>query len=302
MVAIPQNEDEVRADVWRGQRAYDLIGAFGRYIGPVGITTMGTAVAYGYAETGRLDLLVGGSLLALLGAGIADISSGRNFLSRAFNKVTGNLLKITQPMVLAAAGIGASLILGGGEVMNYLDHHGLTLTQVWNDRENWAQFWKSASYPKTVANLAWFLAASALDIPVVNRAARKILDPDNVINAQNALGFIGSYTIFEFATRAELPLYLATASLQMTTCLAAMAAWLHGKMNPAYFDDMHGLTAAEYSEKMEGLEERGLYNLFREEQRKMLLARGHITPRQFEQMSSRIPVPGYAPNEKMDLQ
>ncbi|NBX65583.1 MAG: hypothetical protein EBQ96_01130 [Proteobacteria bacterium] len=280
----PITDQEIRQFVWgppSTQRLFDTVGFIGKIASPAGLTQMGMQVAYGYVPTGRLDLLMGGSLLVLLGVAIADISFGKNHLSRIFSRALSvaarNPVQISQPTILAAAGIASCLVLAGGEIANYLSQTGVTLRELTTSTDSWGKFVASASYPKIMANIAPFLAASAIDIPAVRNTMDRVLEPVNTSLIQNGLGVAGATMIGVFAQKAGLPAFEIAASLQAMGSISATLASMYLFFSPRFFlphtksinEELIFLTRVAIAGKQDVLER---------ERDAMMNARGHMTP------------------------
>ncbi len=195
------------------RRLFDFFNKASSYVPSTGLIAMGTAIAHDYGVTGRLDLLVGGSMLALLGAGIADITNGNNFMARTFNKIVSPLKKkevLSQGEILTYLGIGSCAVLGGGEAITYAfgqDVHSLQ------------HFLHSSSLPKIVANLAPYMAVSLLEVPSIFKAVNKKISGDQILNFKFAANLVGGGLIINFAQKANLPIYETLGMLQIATTL-----------------------------------------------------------------------------------
>lgn len=241
------------------------------YVPASGLAIMGVHIASGYAQTGRMDLLVGGSLLALLGVGIADITSGNNYLSKAFNWMAAPFNKqkdlISQVDVLTISGVGSCLVLGGGEIAAYL--------QAVAD-PSFIDFTKSASFPKVVANVLPFMAVSLAEMPAVAKDLKQYV-PDAFLKvAKMSLNSVGCYFIYDFARKADLPITEVTALLQATT--VGLGTLFQGYLTHSTFlEGLPDMTGEEKARFFSQLSKAGQEEEFFAEYHQMLLDRGFIT-------------------------
>ncbi|MCD8566695.1 MAG: hypothetical protein LRY36_02065 [Alphaproteobacteria bacterium] len=267
--------------LYRDDRLFRFYQSATSYLSSLGLTAMGTAIARDYAPTGRLDFLIGGSAMALLGIGIADITHGKNYLSRLFNKVISPFKKrelISQGDILTSAAVGSCIALGGGEFISYLSsHQNFSLTE----------FVESASFPKIAANLLPFMALSLVDIPSVTKKLNQVISGDHITVAKLGCNLVGCSLIYHFATKAGLPSYQALASLQVSTVLGGALFYLQ-QNNLKYFMPTYGMPEDERKALDARLAKDGAQEEFTEEYCKMLVERGLLTEIDVQKMKRRV--------------
>ncbi len=262
----PMSREEVIDLASCNARGYNFFSAIPKITGPAGLLVMGGIVANDFSTTGRVDLLVGGSLMVLLGAGIVDINAGKNYLSRAFSKVasfvTQKSVTISQPFILAASGLASCIVLGGGEFANFLRTSGVTISDLIQNKQALQDFMATASYPKIMANVVPFLAASMLDVPSVRAKLDRMIDPGVTQATQNILSAAGGMMISHFALRAGLPVVAVGTAFQTFASMVGLGAVFHKTFAPQFFMPDLGKTPDEERLTLERIEASGHAELF----------------------------------------
>lgn len=265
--------------LYRHEKLFQVFTKAQSVIPATGLAAMGVAIARDYAVTGRIDLLLGGTALALLGVGVADIALGKNVMARIFNKISSPFQKrkieVSQGDVLTFLGVGSCAILGAGEAISYLSQH---------SHISLSDLFQSPSLPKIVANMGPYMAVSCFGVSAISNRLNRYISGDNIKNLSTACNMAGTALIYNFAQKAHLPAYEILAGFQGVTIWAGEMFWLCRQL-PVFFMPTYDMDPEEELRMLtKVMEEDGGLDRYRKEYLDMLKGRRLFTPKDLEKM------------------
>lgn len=265
--------------LYRHEKLFQVFTKAQSVIPATGLAAMGVAIARDYAVTGRIDLLLGGTALALLGVGVADIALGKNVMARIFNKISSPFQKrkieVSQGDVLTFLGVGSCAILGAGEAISYLSQH---------SHISLSDLFQSPSLPKIIANMGPYMVVSCFGVSAIANRLNRYISGDNIKNLSTACNMAGTALIYNFAQKAHLPAYEILAGLQGVTIWAGEMFWLC-RQQPVFFMPTYDMDPEEELRMLtKVMEEDGGLDHYRKEYSDMLMNRGLFTSQDLEKM------------------
>ncbi len=175
-----------------------LVRRAGADFGPsIALILAGVPIALDYGRTGRVDLLLGGLLVSLMGLALADLVAGTHLLSRATVRATPFLRALHPRVPLALIGLATTFTLLIGEVFVFVQRHPLTPAGCL-DPCVWADVTADPSFLKILATAFLFPAASAMNLPGVHDRLARSLSVLEIKCLQNLCGLGGAALIGMF--------------------------------------------------------------------------------------------------------
>lgn len=155
----------------------------------------GIPIALDYARTGRLDLLIGGCLVSMMGIALADHVAGHHVLARMAERLFPFGLKVPDKIPLALIGLATTVTLCAGETARFLTRHPLTESL---DALPVREMTADPSFLKILATAFFFPAASLMNLPSVHRRLETSLSSLEIKCIQNLCGLGGASLIGMF--------------------------------------------------------------------------------------------------------
>lgn len=162
-----------------------------------GLFIAGFPIVFDYGRTERLDLLLGGVLVSLLGIVLADHVSGSHFSPALLRRALGGRIRVYDKFPLVAVGLATAFTLCTGEAMQWMARHGASLEQCL-DPCTFEEMVYDPSALKIVATAFLFPAASLINIPGVHARLERLLTSLHIKCLQNILSGGGSVLIGAF--------------------------------------------------------------------------------------------------------
>lgn len=154
----------------------------------------GIPIALDYGRTGRMDLLLGGVLVCLMGIALADLVSGAHFLARGAGRVLSFLSPVHPRIPLALVGLATTFTLLAGELVVFLQRHPVDAASCLDPCVLGAMS-ADPSFLKILATAFLFPAASTLNLPSVHDRLSRSLSPLEIKCLQNMFGLGGAALI-----------------------------------------------------------------------------------------------------------
>lgn len=163
----------------------------------VALVLAGLPIALDFGQTGRLDLLIGGIFVTLMGLVRADFISGRHLLARGVKRAFPFSGDLHPKLPLALIGLSTTFILFVGESVQLLGRHGpesmscpqgCALDAVAGD----------PSSLKILATALFFPLASAMNLPPVHDRLERSLSGVEIKRLQSFCSLIGAALIGVF--------------------------------------------------------------------------------------------------------
>lgn len=180
-----------------------LAGFLSDYGPAFGLFLTGFPIAFDYGRTGRIDLLLGGMLVSLLGIVIADHISGHDVFASLVRRGFKGMASIEGRTLVALTGLATAFTLCLGEAAALVARHDIGLADclapcVIGDVA------QDPSALKIAATALLFPAASLMNFPAVHGRIAPRLSALHIKCLQNVLSgsgsiFIGLFGVFMHA-------------------------------------------------------------------------------------------------------
>lgn len=164
---------------------------------PLALFFAGIPIALDYGRTGRIDLLLGGVLVSMMGVALADHVAGRHLFSRLAERLLPFVRTVPDKLPLALIGLATTFTLFVGETLCFLTRHPAVFSQeitpyLLRDMT------MDPSFLKILATGFFFPAASLMNLPRLHARLEKELSGLEIKCIQNLCGLGGASLIGMF--------------------------------------------------------------------------------------------------------
>lgn len=160
----------------------------------VALLLAGFPIALDYGWTGRIDLLMGGILVSLMGVALADLVAGTHFLARGFGCVFAFFGPLHPRLPLALIGLATTFTLLAGELVVFARRYPLDPSSCL-DPCALETLSTDPSFLKILATAFLFPAASTMNLPIVHDRLSRSLSGLEIKCLQNMFGLGGAVLI-----------------------------------------------------------------------------------------------------------